>query len=35
MLEQVIDMGPNTVDTSSNDDDEFDIPDFLRNRRNL
>ena len=35
MLEQVIDMGPNTVDTSSNDDDEFDIPEFLRNRRNL
>ncbi len=35
MLEQVIDMGPNTVDASSNDDDEFDIPDFLRNRRNL
>lgn len=35
MLEQVIDMGPSTVETSSNDDDEFDIPEFLRNRRNL
>jgi len=37
MLEQVIDMGPSSVsvDTSDNDDDGFDIPDFLKNRRNL
>lgn len=37
MLEQVIDMGPSSVSTSStdNDDDGFDIPDFLKNRRNL
>ena len=37
MLEQVIDMGPTSVsiDTSDNDDDGFDIPDFLKNRRNL
>ena len=37
MLEQVIDMGPSSVsiDNSDNDDDGFDIPDFLKNRRNL
>ena len=37
MIEQVIDMGPSSasVDTSDNDDDGFDIPDFLKNRRNL
>ena len=35
MLEQVIDMGPSNVDSDSNDDDGFDIPDFLKNRRNL
>lgn len=37
MLEQVIDMGPTSVsiDTSDSDDDGFDIPDFLKNRRNL
>ena len=37
MIEQVIDMGPSSVsiDNSDNDDDGFDIPDFLKNRRNL
>ena len=37
MLEQVIDMneGPETSSGSSDDDDAFDIPDFLKNRRNL
>ena len=35
MLEQVIDMGPSSSDSDSNDDDNFDIPDFLKNRRNL
>ena len=35
MLEQVIDMGPSNVDSDSSDDDGFDIPDFLKNRRNL
>ena len=37
MLEQVIDMGPSPVstDTSDDSDDGFDIPDFLKNRRNL
>ena len=35
MLEQVIDMGPSSVESDSNDDDGFDIPDFLKNRRNL
>ena len=35
MLEQVIDMGPSNVESDSNDDDGFDIPDFLKNRRNL
>ena len=35
MLEQVIDMGPSSSNLDSNDDDNFDIPDFLKNRRNL
>ena len=37
MLEQVIDMGPAPVSSTTNDDsdDGFDIPDFLKNRRNL
>ena len=33
MFEQVIDMG--TSNNNSNDEDVFDIPDFLKNRRNL
>ncbi len=35
MLEQVIDMGPSRSDSDTSDDDGFDIPDFLKNRRNL
>jgi len=35
MLEQVIDMGPSDTESDSTDDDVYDIPDFLKNRRNL
>jgi cell division protein FtsZ len=35
MLEQVIDMGPSSSDSDSTDDDVYDIPEFLKNRRNL
>jgi len=35
MLEQVIDMGPVSTDSDNTDDDVYDIPDFLKNRRNL
>ena len=35
MLEQVIDMGPISSDSDNTDDDVYDIPDFLKNRRNL
>ena len=35
MLEQVIDMGPSNAESDSTDDDVYDIPDFLKNRRNL
>ena len=35
MLEQVIDMGPSNTESDSTDDDVYDIPDFLKNRRNL
>jgi hypothetical protein len=36
MIEQVIDMDDNNNDSSdSSDDDLYDIPDFLKNRRNL
>ena len=35
MLEQVIDMGPVNTESDSTDDDVYDIPDFLKNRRNL
>ncbi len=35
MLEQVIDMGPSDMESDSTDDDVYDIPDFLKNRRNL
>ena len=35
MLEQVIDMGPTNTESDDTDDDVYDIPDFLKNRRNL
>ena len=35
MLEQVIDMGPVNTESDTTDDDVYDIPDFLKNRRNL
>ena len=35
MLEQVIDMGPVNTESDSTDDDVYDIPDLLKNRRNL
>ena len=35
MIEQVIDMNEGEDDSSDSDDDLYDIPDFLKNRRNL